>query len=154
MVKCDQNIYLTTISSASRQKGLPTSHLYIQLDPFALKLMKCTSSNFTAIFIKSGAMETLIVRSHQLNQTALTHSLTYFTHPPSHPHTHTPFLSFIPVNTNTNSIFQTKAILQQRSDHIFQPLHYLMILIDIQEIRNIQAMLLTHPLSLLLSDIC
>ena len=26
------------ISAASRQKGLTTSHLYIQLDPFALKL--------------------------------------------------------------------------------------------------------------------
>ena len=27
-----------SISSASRQKGLSTSHLYTQLDPFALKL--------------------------------------------------------------------------------------------------------------------
>ena len=28
-------------SSASRQKGLSTSHLYIQLDPFAMKLTTC-----------------------------------------------------------------------------------------------------------------
>ena len=31
----------TPISSTSRQKGLSTSHLYIQLDPFALKLTIC-----------------------------------------------------------------------------------------------------------------